>query len=148
MARVALALEFALDQHRSFSIPSRVSTIVLSISACSQTSIPSNVCAMMIFDFAFDSKMSSEAIVWNWQLKAIYTTCVATGICVRSSGAGCSTCKATCSEPQCPTRGEALHGTAALRTRPTVTAALIHFRSVSGMSRQHREQHDYPSCVR
>ena len=46
MARVALALEFALDQHRSFLVPSRVSTIVLSISACSQTSIPSNLCAM------------------------------------------------------------------------------------------------------
>ena len=46
MARVALALEFALDQHRSFLVPSRASTIVLSISACSQTSIPSNTCAM------------------------------------------------------------------------------------------------------
>ena len=32
MARVALALEFAPDQRRSFLVPSRVSTIVLSIS--------------------------------------------------------------------------------------------------------------------
>ena len=30
---------------------------------------------------------------------AIYKTCVATGICVRSLGAGCSTCRGRCSDP-------------------------------------------------
>ena len=34
-------------QHHSFLVPSRVSTVSLSISACSQSSIPSNLCAMI-----------------------------------------------------------------------------------------------------
>ena len=46
-ARVAWPLKFALDQHHSYLDPSRVSTSNLSISGCSQTSIPSNSCAMM-----------------------------------------------------------------------------------------------------
>ena len=45
--RVALVLKFALDQHHSYLDPSGVSTRNLSISGCSQTSIPSNLCAMI-----------------------------------------------------------------------------------------------------
>ena len=47
MARVASALKLALDQHHSFLVPSRVSTSNMSISVCSQASIPSNLFAMM-----------------------------------------------------------------------------------------------------
>ena len=42
-----VGVEFALDQHHSFLVPSRVSTSRRSLSACSQTSTPSNLCAMI-----------------------------------------------------------------------------------------------------
>ena len=69
MARVALALEFA---HRSFLVPSGVSTIVLWISACSQTSTPSNLCAMTSmmlsigFQHALVPKFALVSIAHMW----------------------------------------------------------------------------------
>ena len=61
---VALALKFAPDQHRSFLVPSRVSTIVMSI-FCSQTSIPSNLCAMtsMMLSTAFKIPLSRSLLL-------------------------------------------------------------------------------------
>ena len=100
---------------------------------------------IFFFDFAFDSKMSSEAIVWNGQLKGhLHNLCRNRNL-RPLLWSGLLNMQGHLQRTSTPheRRGAARHGgpayTSHCHGRP------YSFRSVSGMSRQHREQHDYPS---